>query len=430
MEKVEQTLLDTVIKKIDEQWGEEVRFLQRIGQYPSTLGNEGALQNYIAKFLEKEMDLEVDVFVPDLKKISSHKGFSPPEWSYEGRPNVVGKLPTNGEKLGKSLILQGHIDVVPPNIEPMWNYDPWGSTIVGSKMYGRGIQDMKSGVAAMIFALKAIKDSGIELGSDVLVETVIEEECTGNGALATLVEGYKADGALIPEPFSQTALLGQVGVIWMRVSVKGSGAHVERASLAINAIEKAMILMESIQEYRTYINNLPKHEYYEDHPHPLNVNIGKIHSGEWASNVPSGCTFEVRVGIYPGVDPQKVKDELEEWVLKRARQDEWMKEVEPEITFYGFHAEGVALNKDNEIFPPLERAHKAITGKDLEYKAVTATTDVRFYDLYYDIPVTCYGPVGGNMHGVDEWVDLDSVKEVTKTYAAFILDWCKVRGGK
>lgn len=299
--------------------------------------------------------------------------------------------------------------------------------IEGNRMYGRGIQDMKSGVAAMIFALKAIKDSGIRLGSDVLIETVIEEECTGNGALATLVEGYKADGALIPEPFGQTALDAQVGVLWMRVKVKGLGAHTERADQAVNAIEKAMILINSIQEYQAYINQLEKHDKYKNHLHPLNVNIGTINSGDWPSSVPSECTFEVRVGFYPGVDPQKVKEEIKAWILKRAMQDEWLKEVNPEITFYGFHAEGVSLNRDLEIFKTLERAHKLVTGQELEYVAITCTTDIKYYNLYYDIPCTCYGPKGGNMHGANEWVDLNSVKEVTKAYAAFIIDWCKTR---
>lgn len=424
----EQQSLEKVLEKIDESWNDEISFLRKLGTYPSTLGNEAAIQNFIANFLEEEMKMDVDRIIPDLKKISSHPGYSPAEWSYEGRPNIIGKQRTEGPKLGKTLIIQGHIDVVPINSKSMWNYDPWGSTIEGNKMYGRGIQDMKSGIAAMIFALKAINEAGIKLGSDILVETVIEEECTGNGALATLVEGYKAEGALIPEPFGQTALISQVGVIWMRIRVKGSGAHVERADRAVNAIEKAMILMESIKEYGTYINNLPRHESFKGHSNPLNVNIGKIQSGDWASNVPAECTFEVRIGLYPGVNPQTIKDEAKEWILKRAKQDEWLKDVEPEITFYGFHAEGVTLNKEMDLFKTLERAHKLITGNNLEYVSITATTDVRLYNLYYDIPTTCYGPIGGNMHGVDEWVNLDSVKEVTKTYAAFILDWCKVRG--
>lgn len=164
-----------VQQKIEELWDQEVSFLQDIGRFPSTLGNETAVQNFIANYFSENVGLEVDKFVPDLKTISEHPGYSPVEWSYEGRPVVVGSWKTEGPKIGKSLIMQGHIDVVSPEPVSLWNYDPWGSTIVGDKMYGRGIQDMKSGIAAMVFALKAIKESGIQLGADVLLETVIEE---------------------------------------------------------------------------------------------------------------------------------------------------------------------------------------------------------------------------------------------------------------
>lgn len=426
-EKIKGQLLESVIGQIEESWEEEIAFLQQLGRFPSVLGKEAAIQRYIAEYLGNELGLEVDVFTPDPKKISQLPGYSPAEWSYEGRPVVVGKQKTKGQKIGNSLILQGHIDVVSPEPISLWNYDPWGSTIVGDKMYGRGIQDMKSGVAAMIFAVKAIKRAGIELGADVLIETVIEEECTGNGALAALNEGYTADGALIPEPFGPYALIAQVGVIWMRIKVKGSGAHVERADRAVNSIVKAYILINALLDYQKEINSRPRHIEFQHHDHPLNVNIGTIRAGDWPSNVPAECVIEARIGFYPGEDPQKIKDEVKAFLLAVARKDEWLREVEPEITFYGFHAEGVSLNRELEIFRCLERAHEITVGTELEYRSVTATTDVRFYNLYYGIPATCYGPSGGNMHDADEWVDLTSVKNVTKTYAAFILDWCKTR---
>jgi acetylornithine deacetylase len=427
LRKDKSAVFEEVMDKVDSLWEEEVAFLQKIGRYPSTLGNEASVQHFIADYFSSELGLETDVFVPDHKIISQLPGYSPVEWSYEGRPVVVGKWQTEGPKTGRSLILQGHVDVVSPEPVAFWNYDPWGSTIEGDKMYGRGLQDMKSGIAAMIFAVKAIKEKGVKLGADVLLETVIEEECTGNGALATLARGYVADGALIPEPFGPTALTAQVGVIWMRVRVRGAGAHVERADRAVNAIQKSYVLINALDEYRRYINGLPKHPSFQNHSHPLNVNVGIIRSGDWASNVPSLCTFEARIGLYPGQDPQQVKDEVKSWLLEAAKQDPWLIQAEPEITFYGFHAEGVALDRDLEIFRVLESAHERTTSQKLQYAAATATTDIRFYNLYYGIPATCYGPTGGNMHGVDEWVDLPSVKAVTKTYAAFILEWCDMR---
>ncbi|RBW67974.1 ArgE/DapE family deacylase [Bacillus taeanensis] len=419
-------VLKIINQKIEELWEEEVSFLQKLGRYPSTLGKEATVQHYIADYLANDLGLRTETFIPDPKRLSKLPGYSPAEWSYAGRPVVVGTWQSTGPKIGKSLILQGHVDVVSPEPVSLWNYDPWGAVIEGDKMFGRGIQDMKSGIAAMIFALKAVKESGVILGADVLVQTVIEEECTGNGALAALDKGYTADGALIPEPFGLNGLTSQVGVIWMRVKVKGAGAHVERASQAVNAIEKAYHLIGALSEYRKLINKRPKHQDFAHIEHPLNVNIGMIHSGDWPSNVPSLCTFEVRIGFYPGQHPDDIKAEVTEWLFDAAKEDDWLKEVPPEITFYGFHAEGVSLDRDQPLFHTLARAHHAVTEKPLHSISTTATTDIRFYNLYYGIPATCYGPVGANMHGADEWVDLNSVKTVTKTYAVFLLEWCGI----
>lgn len=427
MENTVTNVMAKVFDEVEASWEEEVRFLQELGRFPSTLGNEEPIQRFIADFLEKELKLTVSKVIPDPEKLSSHPGYSKPEWSYENRPVVVGEYRASGEKQGKSVIFQGHIDVVSPEPTSTWSYDPWGSTIVGNKMYGRGIADMKAGVAAMIFALKAIRSANVELSSDVLIKTVTEEECTGNGALAAIEEGFKADAALIPEPLGQQGLTAQVGVIWVRINVKGLGAHTERADQAVNAIVQSYKMVDALLEYEKELNNRPKHEAFAQHPHPNNINIGKIHSGDWPSTVPSECTIEARVGFPPGVNPQEIKDELKAFLLKAAEKDEWLRENPPEISFYGFHAEGFAIDPNQDLFKTLEKAHQVVEERPLTTASFTGTTDARFYNLYYDIPSTCYGPTGASLHGPDEWVDLESVKRVTKTYAAFLLEWCKYK---
>lgn len=427
MEKVQKDVIDKVFEQVDALWQEEVSYLQKLGRYPSTLGNEAAIQDYLAESLEKDLNLKVEKIIPDPEKLGAHPGYSKAEWSYDNRPVVVGKYEAKGEKKGKSIIFQGHIDVVSPEPVSKWSYDPWGSEIVGNKMYGRGIADMKSGVTAMIYALKAVQQAGVELANDVTIKTVTEEECTGNGALAAIEAGYRADAALIPEPLGQQALAGQVGVIWVRIKVAGLGAHTERADKAVNAIVKAYKMVEALQDYEKEINSRSKHKIFGDHPHPQNINIGKIHSGDWPSTVPSECIVEARVGFNPGLDPADMKKEVQEFLLEAAKKDEWLKENLPEISFYGFHAEGFTLDPDQEFIHTLEEAHRIIEKSDLKHAAFTGTTDARFYNLYYNIPSTCYGPTGANLHAPDEWVDLVSVKRVTKTYAAFLLKWCQYK---
>lgn len=169
-------------------------------------------------------------------------------------------------------------------------------------MYGRGTADMKSGVAAMIFALKAVRDAGIKLSSNVIIKTVTEEECTGNGALAAIEEGFKADAALIPEPvLGQKGLIAQVGVIWVRVKVKGLGAHTEKADKAVNSIIESYKMINALLDYEKTLNSQKRHKDFAEHHHPYNINIGKIYSGDWPSTVPSECTIEARVGFHRGL---------------------------------------------------------------------------------------------------------------------------------
>lgn len=418
-------LINSVFQQIDRRWEEQRKFLQKIGRMPSTLGNEAPVQNVMQKTFE-ELGLKIDCITPDIDRLSKHPGYSPVEWSYAGRQVVIGKWPAHGPKTGKSLILQGHIDVVSPEPVRLWHYDPWGAHIDGQRMYGRGILDMKAGISAMVYAVRAIKELGIELCADLYLESVIEEECTGNGALATLLNGYTADGVLIPEPTGLKAYGAQVGVIWMRITIKGVGSHVSRPEQGINAIDKAYVLIEALKKYRQMINERPKHPMFEDSIAPLNVNVGMIRSGDWASTTPAECVMEVRIGLYPGQDPREIKKEVKSFLISEISKDCFLKENPPEISFFGFHAQGAVLVDDSDLFRVLARVHKKINDQEMDYVSSRGTTDARFYKLFYGIPATCYGPLGGNIHAPDEWVDLSSVKTCTKTLAAFILEWCGI----
>lgn len=423
---LKESVMNQVTNKLDELWDEEVKFLQKICSFESTLGNEQPVQQFIAKNF-KEMGLQVEEVYVDVEKLQDKPGFSKPEWGeYENRPNIVGILKGANATTGKSLIMQGHVDVVSAEPKKLWKTDPFGSVLKEGRMYGRGTGDMKAGIAAMIYAVKAIQTSNIKLGNDIILQTVIEEECTGNGALAVLDAGYIADAALICEPTDHEIMNAQVGVFWVRVVTEGFGTHAERANLAVNPIHKVPFILQAFEEFENLLNGEERHERYAQHPRPYNVNIGQVHAGDWTSTVPNECIVEVRVGFDPIKDPQEVKDQLQEFLIKYCQQDEWLREHPLEVTFYGFHAQGCIVDSKQEIVQDLAAVHEEITGEEVHYSAFTGTTDMRFFNLYYDIPTICYGPTGGNYHGIDEWVDLESVKKLTKTYAAFLLKWCGI----
>ncbi|MFD2704547.1 ArgE/DapE family deacylase [Salibacterium lacus] len=417
MEKQKHML--TTEEWVDHLWEEEKTFLQEIGRIPSESGNEKRLQLFLADYLENELGMETAWFTPDIKKLSRHPGFSPVEWGYEGSPNVIGTVRGKAPSKGKSLIFQGHVDVVSPDPVSMWSCDPWGALQKDNKMYARGILDMKAGVTAMIFAYKALQAAGCEPASDFMIQCVVDEERTGNGALAALEEGYTADAALIPEPFGQNASTAQLGSIWFRITLE--------TAEEVNVAEKGMLFMQTLEAYENEINQRRRPASFSDHEKPVEVCIGTFNSGDFPSNVPKKAVLECRCGVFPGHDPADMKEEVKERILTAARKDSWLQQHPPDITFFGFHAEGMEIENDQtHFFHTLDDVHEKVTNTPAGRQALPVTTDARFFNLYYDIPAVCYGPDGGNIHGVDEWVDLDTMKEVTKVYAAFLADWCGV----
>jgi acetylornithine deacetylase len=314
----------------------------------------------------------------------------------------------------------------------MWTYPPFDPVIKDGWMYGRGAGDMKAGLASNLFALDALRACGLAPAADVFVQSVVEEECTGNGALACLARGYRADAALIPEPFAESLVTAQVGVLWFQVHLKGLPTHVAYAGSGANAIEAAIPLIAALHEMEARWNVSDKrHADYAHHDHALNLNIGKIEGGDWTSSVPAWCVFDVRMGLFPGQDMGEAKAEIEAVLMEAARANAFLKNALPEIVYHGFQAEGYALSQDRsqtatQAVSALDAAHNAVTGAALDRLAITATTDARFFGLYADTPALVYGPRAEAIHGFNERVELDSMRRVTQATALFIADWCGV----
>lgn len=418
------SIQERVLQEVDTAWSQQLRNLQALVREPSTLGHERGVQRLVQAAF-RDMGLEVTSFEPDLGALSRLRGFSPPEWSYRGRPDVVGIWRAR-QPGGRSLVLNGHVDVVSPEPVSQWSHDPWGAEIDGDRLYGRGACDMKSGVNAMIWAVRAIQAAGVRLKGDVILQSVIEEECTGNGTLACLARGFVGDGCLIPEPHYGSALVAQMGVLWCRIKVRGVAGHVKGANRAVNAIEKTYVLIQAMRKLEERLNT-ERHPAYADNSWPVNFNPGVIRSGDWPSTVPAECELEFRMAFYPGMSIDEAKAMVRDHLLAAAGRDPWLRENPPDITFYGFHAEGSTVDFDESpVIQVLAAAHREVLGRDLKPEFGTATTDTRFFHLYYDIPATCFGARGAGLHGIDEYVELSTVREATRVIAAFILRWCGV----
>ncbi|WP_417273980.1 ArgE/DapE family deacylase [Celeribacter halophilus] len=408
----------------------QIAFLAELTSHPSTRGHEQSAQNFMAAELEAR-GYEIDRWQIDLAEIQHLPGFSPVLAPYEDAMNVVGQHRARTQK-GRSLILNGHIDVVPAGPLDMWDSPPFAPEVKDGWLYGRGGGDMKAGLSSNLFALDALTSLGLAPAADVFFQSVVEEECTGNGALACLARGYTADAALIPEPFSEHLVTAQLGVIWFQVHLKGLPTHVAYAGSGANAIEAAFPLIHALHEMEHRWNAAEnRHSDFAHMDHALNLNIGKIEGGDWTSSVPAWSVFDVRMAIFPGQSIEAAKAEIEQVILNAARENAFLRNSLPEIVYHGFHAEGYALSQDSSAkaasaISALDQAHLSATGETLDRAAITATTDARFFGLYADTPALVYGPHAEAIHGFNERVDLESLRRVTKATALFIADWCGV----
>lgn len=406
--------------------GESVDMLCELVAHASLLGDEAPAQAVMARKFG-QLGLKVDEFEIDESKIQQHPGYSPSLISYHGRRNVVGVHRPRGATTGRSLILNGHIDVVPIGHPQLWATPPFEPRIVGDRVYGRGAADMKAGIVAYTMAFKALRQLGFEPAAPLYLQSVIEEECTGNGALACLVAGYTADAALIPEPSQECVMTAQIGVMWMAIEVFGVPVHASRAQEGIAATEFAQYLVDELRALERQWNQPEaRHPMYCEHAHPINFNLGRLAGGEWTSSVPTHCRADLRIGYYPGRPVVEVQAEIEALLKAAHARHPRAANVRYEVVYAGFQSEGVVVDMEAPVISTLMQCHQDLLEAQPGTTAFTATTDVKFFHLYGKIPSTCYGPTGESIHGVDEWVSIESLQRVTAVYALFIARWCGV----
>lgn len=424
--KLDATIRQRIIDAVDAGFDDQLAFTADMVRFDSTRGNEAAMQQFMADAL-RARGYAVDHWKIEVDDIKDLRGFAPVEFvDYAQAFNVVGTL-TPKEVKGRSLIINGHVDVVPPCDADRWTTPPFEPRIAEGRMYGRGAGDMKSGLAAAIYAIEALKAVGLAPAAPIFLQSVVEEECTGNGALACIQRGYKADGALVPEPFGASIMRAEVGLMWLCLDIEGDPQHASAAfqNVGANALEKAIHIWPFIKRLEDEWNaRKVNHPVYKDHPHPVRVNLGKLAGGDWVSSVPAKARMEIRLGVLEGEDLAAIRQEIRDRVAEACAADPYLANHPPKITFHGFMADGYVLEPGSDIEAAMGRAHETVFGEPVTSSISSAVTDARYFGLYQNTPSIVYGATCGLPHGIDEYVDLESLKQVTRTYALFIADWC------
>jgi acetylornithine deacetylase len=376
-------------------------------------------------------------------------GCTTERWNvYPGRPDLVGTLEGAGGEGARSLILNGHIDVVPAGDPAAWTYPPFAAEIADGKIWGRGAVDMKGGIAAMMGAVEAIQRSGIRLQGDVHLESVVDEETGGPGTSQTVEHGYRADAAIVVEPTDFVIQPVEGGLEWLRVVVRGRSGHsayryrsvhAGGQGVAVNAIEKAAKILAAVQE-------LERH-WAVHKRHPLlpagitTINPGVIIGGTGGgangvpnvltavSTFPDYCALELSLKYLPSEETANVRAEFEDYIRRVADADPWLREHPPEIEWgiRGVSFPPAETPADHPFVRVLVGAAEQASGAAAVVEGMEAVTDLAWL-AGAGIPGAIFGPgkLVGNAHGDNEHIAIADLTKGVVAIALAVCGWCGV----
>lgn len=389
-------------------------------------GESEAIQLFLKQELES-LGLETRMTKVDPERLEKYKGFTYDGFPYDNRYNLIGVKKGKGGG-GKSLMLNGHVDIVPPGDPAAWDEDPLSGLYKNGNIYGRGSLDMKSGLAAIITAVKVLQEIGFEPAGDIIFSSVCGEETGGCGAFGLVEDGITADGCIILEPTSLKICHIQSGCHTFKLKVKGRSIHACMAYKGVNAIDKFNIIYDALKKM-----DRRRHErfngeqacYYETPDNVAPLNVGTIQGGEWPSSVPDQLEAHGRIGIFPGETVEEMHREFEETVSNAAAGDAWLKENRPVVEWYEGLFEPAGIDADSALIKTLAASHEQILGRKVQLEAVTYGSDMRIFNLYANIPTVLYGQGDVSVaHTVNEHVRIDDVLEAVASLAMMIVNWC------
>jgi len=415
-----------LLEKIDQSRDKAVAFLRDMVVIPSVTGDEAQIQTFLSKYMTK-IGLDVDMWETDWEELKKHPGYRPVDRGYEGRPNIVATW--KGAGGGRSLLLNGHTDVIPVGGGEGWSDNPWSATIKNGRMYGRGTADMKSGVASHIMAVECLKGAGLKPKGDVYINVVIDEEVSGHGTLDTVIRGYKADAGISGETSDLAVQPACIGRIWFEIEIHGKPAGIQKRYEGISGIELGNKIVKAVADLEAKRVATITHPLYPNALDTLPCIIGSFSAGNYPSAFPANCLLKGSIGTVPGEDHEGVKQSLVDQIARAAAEDPWMKLHPPKVRFVGYDAQASEIPWDHAIVETVCKNYKEITGRDPQISGRQGAADTRFLNLYANTPTVIFGPGStAVMHADDEYVSIDDYMTSIKVMALSICDWCGVEG--
>ena len=391
-----------------------IRLAQDLVRVPSITGNERAVQDLVALMLE-EAGLEVDRFEADVDLLKAHPRFPGMEVERTEAVLVAGIL---GQKGDRSLILNGHVDVVPVGNRQAWQASPWSAHIQAGRLYGRGACDMKAGLAVGISAAAALKKSGVRLRGRLIVQSVVGEEDGGIGTFAMAQRGYRADAAFVLEPTRLRIIPAQAGALSFRLRIRGQSAHASVRYEGISAIEKFELVEARLRQLERALNQ-EAHPLFRHYPIAYPLSIGRLRAGSWSSTVPDELECEGRVGVPVGMASGEVRRQFADAIADVAQRDAWLSEHPPRFEWTGGQFDAVEVDPGLPAFMALKAAHAEEFGVEPESDGAPYGSDMRLLVHEAETPAILYGP--GDIkqaHSTDEWIAVDEIARAARIVTA------------
>ncbi len=386
---------------------------------PSVAPNETAMQMFMADLM-RDAGMELDEWEIDVDALQDHDAFSC-EVDRERPRGLVGVF---GQGDGRTLVLNGHVDVVPAGDLSRWTVPPFEGTVRDHRVYGRGAVDMKGGLLCAVFAVKALAEVGVKIPGKIIIQSVIAEEDGGMGTLATVARGHTGDFGIVLEPTELIIAPAQAGASNFRVTIPGRAAHGALRDEGVDPLDKFVVVYSALQELERRRNQDQTDPLFAAYENPYAIACGTIQGGDWASTVAESVRFEGRLGVRVGETMKAARAELVAAIEAAAKSDEWLRVTPPVIEWWGGQFAPAAIPVDHEGVVKLTRALEKVSGHPATVQGMPFGADMRLLVNNGNTPSVLFGP--GNVrqaHAPDEYVEIEELGIATHTLITFILDY-------
>ena len=427
---MDQKVKELLLNEADNHKDRLVSLVSKLTQFDSFIGDEREVAHFVKDELHN-IGLDVRTTDVDHELIKKRKEYipMPEDTSYVDRPNVYGTLKGSGGENSRPLYLFGHTDVVPVDENTTWKYPPFSGQVDGDKIYGRGSADMKGGVGVGIVTLEILKKLNLNLKGDVTGQFVIEEEAGGNGTLfAALQNEFSSSGACIMlEPTgTHQVMVSNRGAQYFRITVPGTEGGTEYHREIDSAIDNAYMVINIIKKFSDYRESVVDHPLYKhERTTKVPTAVGRIMSGAWPSTIPGEAVLEGTIECLPGENIDEIVEEFHKYILSEVSDFEWYKKNKIKFEKFGLFFESGLTDPDHEFIKILSRSTE---GVDLEKPKIIGGggSDLRLPVNINNCPTVLFGPGGGPIHSVDEWVSIDQLVKMLKICLLTAVDWCEL----